>query len=256
MKDFNIYDSWLVKTPIAHRGLHDEHFPENSVGAFKKAIDAGYAIETDLHITTDNVIVVFHDNNLKRITGIDKDIDECSYDELKEIALLGGENEKIPTLEGLLKLVDGKVPLLIEIKDHKDVGKLELPLRNRLREYNGEFAIQSFNPFIVRWFKHNAPDFIRGQLASYFTSEFGKGLRAWSKRVILRNCMLNGICGAQFTSYDTSYISRRRVRIIRRKMPLLMWTVRSQKHLDKCGGMYDNIIFEDFIPDFENKYNI
>jgi hypothetical protein len=146
------------------------------------------------------------------------------------------------------------VPLLIEIKDHnhKELGRLEIPLRDRLREYKGEYAIQSFNPFIVRWFKNNAPEIIRGQLASYFTSEFGKGLRAKTERFLLRNCMLNGICGAQFTSYDTRFVKRKRVMKIRKKMPLLMWTVRTQKHLDRCEGMYDNIIFEDFIPELKD----
>lgn len=249
MKKIDIYDTWLVKQPIAHRGLHNEALPENSLGAFKNAVLHGYAIETDVHITTDKVIVVFHDNSLKRMTGESGKIDEMSYDELKDITLLGGDNEHIPTFDEFLELVDGKVPLLIEIKDHKEIGELEELLTERLRRYNGQFAIQSFNPFIVRWFKKNAPEFIRGQLASYFTSEFGKGLRARTKSFMLRNCMLNGICGAQFTSYNTSFVGRRRVRQIKKKMPVLMWTVRSQEQLDKCKGLYDNIIFEGFIPD-------
>lgn len=244
----DIYQTWLVNQPIAHRGLHDDRLPENSMGAFKNAILHGYAIETDVHLTTDDVVVVFHDDSLKRMTDRRGNIDEMSYGELKDITLIGGDNEKIPTLSELLELTDGKVPLLIEVKDHKNVGKLEGIMTEMLRAYKGEFAVQSFNPFIVRWFKKNAPEFIRGQLASYFTSEFGKGLRARTQRFILRNCMLNGICGAQFTSYDTSFVGKRRVKQIKKKMPVLMWTVRSQAHLDKCKGLYDNIIFEGFIP--------
>lgn len=244
----DIYQTWLVNQPIAHRGLHDDRLPENSMGAFKNAILHGYAIETDVHLTTDDVVVVFHDDSLKRMTDRRGNIDEMSYGELKDITLIGGDNEKIPTLSELLELTDGKVPLLIEVKDHKNIGKLEGILTEMLRAYKGEFAVQSFNPFIVRWFKKNAPEFIRGQLASYFTSEFGKGLRARTQRFILRNCMLNGICGAQFTSYDTSFVGKRRVKQIKKKMPVLMWTVRSQAHLDKCKGLYDNIIFEGFIP--------
>ncbi len=244
----DIYQTWLVNQPIAHRGLHDDRLPENSMGAFKNAILHGYAIETDVHLTTDDVVVVFHDDSLKRMTDRRGNIDEMSYEELKDITLIGGDNEKIPTLSELLELTDGKVPLLIEVKDHKNIGKLEGIMTEMLRAYKGEFAVQSFNPFIVRWFKKNAPEFIRGQLASYFTSEFGKGLRARTQRFILRNCMLNGICGAQFTSYDTSFVGKRRVKQIKKKMPVLMWTVRSQAHLDKCKGLYDNIIFEGFIP--------
>lgn len=244
----DIYQTWLVNQPIAHRGLHDDRLPENSMGAFKNAILHGYAIETDVHLTTDDVVVVFHDDSLKRMTDRRGNIDEMSYGELKDITLIGGDNEKIPTLSELLELTDGKVPLLIEVKDHKNIGKLEGIMTEMLRAYKGEFAVQSFNPFIVRWFKKDAPEFIRGQLASYFTSEFGKGLRARTQRFILRNCMLNGICGAQFTSYDTSFVGKRRVKQIKKKMPVLMWTVRSQAHLDKCKGLYDNIIFEGFIP--------
>jgi len=249
----DVYNSWLTKIPIAHRGLHNELYPENSLGAFKNAIDHGFAIETDVHITTDSVIVIFHDDKLKRMTGKEGNIDEKSYDEIKDLKLLGGVNEKIPTLKELLELVDGKVPLLIEIKDHnhKEIGKLEKPLTDMLRSYKGEYAIQSFNPYIVKWFKNNAPEIVRGQLASYFTSEFGKTFRGMMQRFVLRNCMLNGICGAEFTSYDTSFIGRRRVRSIRKKMPVLMWTVRSQNHLDKCKGLFDNVIFEGFIPDMD-----
>ncbi len=244
----NIYETWLVKQPIAHRGLHNEEFPENSMGAFENAIRHGYAIETDVHLTTDKVVVIFHDDTLKRMTGVRGNIDEMSYEELKKLTLLGGNNERIPKLSDLLELTQGKVPLLIEVKTHKNIGELEALMTDMLRKYKGEFAVQSFNPFIVRWFKDNAPEFIRGQLSSYFTTEFGKGFKAHMKCVILRNCMFNRYCGAQFTSYDTSFVDKKRVRKIKKKMPVLMWTVRSQAHLDKCKGLYDNIIFEGFIP--------
>lgn len=244
----NIYDTWLVKTPIAHRGLHDDIFPENSLSAFAAAIEKGYAIETDLQLTADGEIVVFHDEKMKRMTGRDLIINDCTYAEIKDISLLGGTNETIPTLEQLLSLVDGKVPLLIEIKTHDNIGGLEKKLVARLRRYKGEFAVQSFNPFIVRWFKKNAPEFVRGQLASFFDIEFGKGPRAWLQRRVLRNCMLNGICGAQFTSYDTKGIRRKRLLRIKKKMPVLMWTVRTPDRLEACEGYFDNIIFEDFLP--------
>ena len=174
-KKINLYDTWLVNRTIAHRGLHDERLPENSLGAFRAAVEKGYAIETDLQLTADGVIVVFHDEKMKRMTGRELVINDCMYDEIKDIPLIGGENEYIPTLEQLLETVDGKVPLLIEIKTHENIGSLEAPLTERLRRYNGEFAVQSFNPFIVKWFRKNAPEFVRGQLAAFFDV---KGLAA------------------------------------------------------------------------------
>ena len=250
-KKINLYDTWLVNRTIAHRGLHDERLPENSLGAFRAAVEKGYAIETDLQLTADGVIVVFHDEKMKRMTGRELVINDCMYDEIKDIPLIGGENEYIPTLEQLLETVDGKVPLLIEIKTHENIGSLEAPLTERLRRYNGKFAVQSFNPFIVKWFRKNAPEFVRGQLAAFFDAEFGNGVRAWLQRRVLRNCMLNGICGAQFTSYDTKGIKRKRLLRIKKKMPVLMWTVRTPERLESCKGYFDNIIFEDFLPPVE-----
>ena len=121
---------------IAHRGLHDKDTPENSMGALKKALEKDIAIEFDVHLLKDNKIVVFHDNNLKRMTGIDKKINELSYDEIKDIKLANSD-EKIPLLEDVLKLVNGKVLLDIELKYDHEKYKLEDALIEVLKDYTG-----------------------------------------------------------------------------------------------------------------------
>ena len=137
---------------IAHRGLHDKDTPENSMGAFKKALEKDIAIEFDVHLLKDNKIVVFHDDNLKRMTGIDKKINELSYDEIKDIKLANSD-EKIPLLEDVLKLVNGKVLLDIELKCDHEKYKLEDALIEVLKDYTGKIVLKSFDYKTVKYLK-------------------------------------------------------------------------------------------------------
>ncbi len=133
----------------AHRGLFDnKKIVENSIPAFKNALRNGYNIELDIRVTKDKKIVVFHDSNIKRLTGIDRLVKDISYDELSKVKLLN-TNDTIPTLEMVLKLIDGKCLLLIEIKDMLSNNTLK-ELDRLLLDYNGEVLIQSFNPLILR----------------------------------------------------------------------------------------------------------
>ena len=147
----NIFDSWLVNTYIAHKGLHDEESPENSLSAFQKAIDKNYAIELDVRLLSDNTVVVFHDEKISRMTSGDKYVNSLTKEELKDYPLLNSK-EVIPTFEEVLNLVNGQVPILIEIKNDGNVGDLEKQVLKLLKEYNGEFAVQSFNPYTIEWF--------------------------------------------------------------------------------------------------------
>ena len=120
----DLFKTWLVETPIAHRGLHDKNTPENSLSAFAKAVEKGYAIELDVQLLADGTIVVFHDDSLARMTGNDGYIKYLNKDDLKALKLKGSK-ETIPTFEEALKVIDGRVPVLIEIKNQYKVGKLE-----------------------------------------------------------------------------------------------------------------------------------
>ena len=153
---------WLTKTPVAHRGLHDiaRGVPENSRLAFRKAMEAGYAIETDVRITGDGQVVVFHDADLKRLCGRDGIVARMPLADLKQLTLLG-TGETVPSFRDLLDLVQGQVPLVVEIKKDKEqpIGPLETSVARMLQHYPGPFVVQSFNPsqkggsmeMLVRW---------------------------------------------------------------------------------------------------------
>ena len=156
----DLFKTWLVETPIAHRGLHSKTVPENSLLAFSKAIEKGYAIELDVHMLADGTIAVFHDASLARMTGNDGYIKYLNKNDLKALTLKGTK-EHIPTLEEALKLIDGRVPVLIEIKNPYKVGKIEQAVIDTLKNYQGEYAVQSFNPYSMGYFKQHAPNIIR-----------------------------------------------------------------------------------------------
>ena len=146
---------------IAHRGIYDNRkIYENTLEAFNLSIEKGYAIELDIRLTKDKKIIVFHDNNTKRITKKDNIVEESTYQELNNQNIV-----HIPLLPEVLKLVKGKVPLLIEIKPTIKMGEIETILMELLKSYNGKYAIQSFSPKVLYWFKRNYPNVLRGQLA-------------------------------------------------------------------------------------------
>lgn len=247
----DIYNSWLVKKMIAHRGLHNEKYPENSLSAFENAIKNGYAIETDVHLSKDNKIVVFHDDNLLRMTGLDKDISDLSLKKIKELKL-NGTDETIPTFDEFLNCIAGRTEILIETKNVGKSGPLEERLYKALKKYSGEYAVQSFNPFSMGWFYKNAPEVARGQLSGWFSAETlkspdGKMLLSSTKRIILRSMVLNKISKPNFISYDYKFIPNKHLKKYR-KLPLLTYTVTSQNIFNKMKRYVDNIIFQDFIP--------
>ena len=158
-----IRDSFICNTPIAHRGLH-ENVPENSRAAFEKAIEAGYAIETEVRRTKDGTLVVIHDDNLKRLTGESGKVSDIPYRELSKMRLLGTD-EKVMTLDECLAYIGGRTPLLLEVKDVTIFKSFPEQVVRVMKQYAGEYALQSFNPFYVHAFKQMAPEILRGQLA-------------------------------------------------------------------------------------------
>ncbi len=238
MKDIN----FLKCNLIAHRGYHDKKIgiPENSIAAFKRAIRYNYTIELDVHLTKDNKLVVFHDNNLKRVCGINKIIENCTYNELLKYNLLGTKY-KIPLFEEVLKLVDGKVGLLIETKTSKFNGKLEKELSKRLDDYNGLFAIQSFNPMSILWFKKNEKSYIRGLLSSDFKHD--KSVSNLRKN--LAKCLVADIIlKTDFISYDIRSLPNHYIKTKRKSKLILGWTIRNKKNYDKAIKYCDNLICE------------
>ena len=226
--------SFLSTKPISHRGIHDNvKVPENSIEAFKKCIKKGYIIELDVHLLKDNEIVVFHDDNLLRMTGVNKKIKNTTYKELQELNLLNTKY-KIPKLIDVLNLVDGKVPLLIELKYDNPPSKLEKELVKLLDNYKGEFSIQSFHPMIINWFKKNRPNYLRGLLVP----SYGKSI----KRIVLASMLLKGICKPNFISVD---VRRNNKRLLKKDIETLVWTIRSKDEYDKYINKYNNLIIDD-----------
>lgn len=238
----DIFKSWLVEKYVAHRGLHDEESPENSLSAFEKAIQKGYVIELDVQQIADGTVVVFHDSSLSRLTGQDGYLKNLIQEDLSA-CYLGGTKETIPTLQQALDLIDGRTPIIIEIKNTLKVGSLESATLDILKNYKGQFAIMSFNPYVLSWFKENAPEILRGQLSAFFK----KDKLSLIKKVVLKKMLLNKVAQPNFIAYEAEHLPNRYVRKFN-NLPLLAWTVRSQEEYMRVVKYCDNIIFENFEP--------
>mgnify|MGYP002721446321 CR=1 FL=1 len=238
--------AWLTERPIAHRGLHrGSEIPENTEPAFQAAIDAGLPIELDVQLTADDQLVVHHDDALGRLTEASGPVRERSLAELTAMTIAGDEH-RIMSFPEVLAFVDGRVPLLIEIKTGEAKETRSAAVARDLEGYTGEFAVQSFDPFIVGWFRKNAPEILRGQLSGSFSNE--KDLSAISRKA-LQNLALNVVSRPHFIAYELSFIGPRRAKLLRRlRKPLLLWTVTTQEQRRKAESIGDNIIFEGFTP--------
>lgn len=234
--------SFLDDIKIAHRGLHDgnERIPENTCLSVSEALKKGYPIEIDVHLTKDNKIIVMHDDNLLRMVGVDRKIKNLTYDELSEYTIKNSR-EKIPLLTEILDIVSGKEMILIEIKTYDNVGPLEEELVKILDNYDGQFAVQSFNPFAVKWFKVHRPQYIRGLLSCGF--EYNKF--NFVKRVILRKLWLLSWADPHFVSYEISDLTKRKANKVKKKnIKLLGWTIDNDNKHKKALELCDGEIFE------------
>lgn len=230
---------WLINTPIAHRGLHNDDIPENSMAAYFNAAQKGYAIETDIRFTNDGEIVTFHDDTLIRMTGKEGNVIDYTYEELKELNL-GNSQEKIPLFKDFLRELEGKTPLLIEIKDQPERKDLTEKALELLKDFKGEYALQSFNPFYVRKVKKLSPDTVVGQLAAK------KAVDSRLKNFILRHFIMNIGAKPDFISFcvdDLPYSPAKK-----KNCRLICWTVRSLEDKAHAEKYAENYIFENLLP--------
>ena len=225
---------FLKKTVIAHRGIFDNlKVPENSVKSFIDAINKNYGIEFDIHLTKDNKIVVFHDDKLSRMTNKNGFIKDYTFEELKKTKLLNTKYY-IPSLEEVLDLVDGKVPILIEIKYDYKKKLLCKELIKVLDNYKGEFAIQSFDPSIVSYFRFHKNSYLRGLLL--YDKKDDKFKR------ICNTILSIPICKPDFLSINKSMIDYKNIKRFNKKKDVFVWTIKSKKELEKYYDMCDNVI--------------
>ena len=236
------------KVYFAHRGLHDNgsDAPENSMAAFRKAVEAGLGMELDVQVTKDGVPVIFHDFKLDRICRVQGRITDCTYEELQAYRLCDS-GERIPKFSELLEMVDGKVPLIVEIKaETVDVSCCEV-IDSLLRAYKGAYCIESFNPLVLWWFRRKHGDVVRGQLSSNFRRE---GEYRNILYFVMTHLLLNFLTKPDFIAYNHKFSEEPGRRICRRlyRHPAAAWTIRSQQDLEALKGEYDVFIFESFLP--------
>lgn len=239
----------LTGWDYAHRGLYDnEHgIPENSMAAFRRAVDKGYGIELDVHLTADNQLVVFHDDTLTRMCGMNKKISSFLYSDLMQLRLLGTE-EGIPLFKDVLELIDGKVPLIIELKVDGSNQNLLCPLVwQLLSRYKGDYCIESFHPFVLQWFKRHEPQVVRGQLSCNF---FKENPHCDVVLFLMSNLMTNFFTHPDFIAYKYLDLDNPAV-IYNRKLFHIMtvvWTIPGKPTYDRFKNKVDAMIFEGFEP--------
>lgn len=232
----------------AHRGLHDNSSdaPENSMKAFKLAVEAGYGIELDVRLTKDEKVVVFHDNNLKRMCGVEKDVNALTYEELQELTLLT-TGERIPLFKEVLALVNGKVPLIVEIKMVDNKTRVCELANEVLKEYRGLYCVESFNPFAVRWYRMHRPDICRGQLSMKFGK---KDCKSNPGARLVHHLLTNVMTRPDFIAYNHEHAGNASRNLCRMFGAVsVAWTIKSQEQLDKNRKKFDIFIFEGFIPE-------
>jgi glycerophosphoryl diester phosphodiesterase len=225
---------WLRRLPIAHRGLHDAALGviENSLSSFSAALAAGYAIELDLRLSRDGEAMVYHDATLERLTEGEGPLALHSAAQLAALTLTGSP-DRIPALPEVLDLVQGRVPLLLEIKAGEAIaGILESRVAALLTSYRGAVAIQSFDPAVITWFAAHAPAFGRGLLA---------------RRT--RDLLTRAIFASQFIAYDVTALPALGPMVARRMgLPVIAWTVKDEQSWSIAAAHADNIIFEGIRP--------
>src|SRR5690554_115925 len=254
--------AWLNSALIAHRGLHDENntIPENSIPAFRGAIEKGLIIELDVAMTKDQMLVIYHDKKLRRGLGIDKYLTELTYEDLSKHKLFGF-TETIPLFRDVLALVTGQVPLLIEIKNEGKVGEMERLIYEELKSYQGKYAVQSFNPYTLKWFRINAPEVLRGQLSgSFVVSDYemeyaGTTRLPWYKKFLLENLLLNFESRPHFISYEVNNTTTARLKSMKKlKVPLLGWTIKHKTEYDEAKEKFDNLILDSVISEITDSF--
>ena len=229
----------------AHRGLHRPGVPENSMAAFRDALEAGYGIELDIHLTRDGDLAVIHDTSLKRTAGCDVKITDLTLADLGSYRLEGTE-ETIPAFHQVLDLYAGKAPLIIELKaDGNNQQQLVDTAVAAMKGYNGPWCMESFDPRCVYYLKKNHPEVIRGQLSENFFASTNN--LSWMVKFLLTNNLSNIMTQPDFVAYRFDHRNATPMNTIWKKLWKLQpvtWTIKTQED-------YDTAVAEGWLPIFE-----
>ena len=233
--------------PYAHRGLWGEGAPENSLAAFRAAVERGYAIELDVQLSADGTVMVFHDYTLTRMCQKDVKLCDLTREELAACTL-GGTEERIPTFAEVLELVGGRVPLLVELKGESGNTALCPAVAALLDDYKGEYCVESFNPLLLCWFKKNRKSVVRGLLSTDLIKEKKSGSKLLN--FALSALLVTFLCRPAFHAWDQKYPRRLALRV---GLSLLgaasfVYTVKNQADFDRHMRAGNSPIFDEFIP--------
>lgn len=233
----------------AHRGFHGNGIPENSMKAFRKALEHGYGVELDVHLLSDGNLAVIHDSDLLRTVGVEGLVEDLKVEQLQN-CFLEGTMQTIPELGEVLELFAGHVPLIVELKSVGDnYAQLCEKTCQMLDNYSGVFCLESFDPRCVRWLHKNRPDLIRGQLTeNFFRSKTSK--LPWVLKLVMSYQLLNFLTRPDFVAYkfnDRKNLSNFFVEKLWRT-PSVTWTLLNQKEFDTAVTENRIPIFEGFEP--------
>ena len=243
----------LMGRDYAHRGYWntndpgEENRPENSLAGFRAAVEKDYGIELDVHLTKDGHLVVHHDDSLKRLTGVDIRIADSTLAEIRACKLPNGE--PVPTYDEVLDTVAGRIPMIVEVKvENRNHDALSKAVYERMQRYDGPWCMESFDPRAVKWFRMNAPEIIRGQLA-FDSAGKGKNFKEWTRNLYIASMLQNFLARPDFVAFSASSVKWHSlpIHLLRLMKPwFVAWTVRSQADMDKWRGQLDLQIFEKF----------
>lgn len=240
----------LSRFRYAHRGLHDKEngVPENSLLAFRLAVEQGFGAELDIHLTKDGKLAVIHDDSLLRTAGVDVKASELTAEELNQYRL-EGTDEKIPFLEEVLELFEDRAPLIIELKVENNASALAKAACDLLDRWHVDYCIESFHPAAVLWLKQNRPDVCRGQLSENFVSSKGTGL-GFAADFIMTHLLTSCLTRPDFVAYDWQGRNGLSPKLSRKlwRVQEVNWTVRDRETMEKCEADGSLIIFEKFVP--------
>ena len=228
---------------ISHRGIfNNKTIPENSVAAFHKAKNLNIPIELDVQLTKDQKVIVFHDINLKRMCGIDKYIEDVTYQELQQLTLLSSQ-EKIPTLKEVLELIQGKVLIDIEVKKTKHVEELCNKVLEEIKNYTGDVLVKSFQPNIVRYLKKHTTRPVGLLITRFPTSK--------TYSYFMSSSLLIQYCKPDFLAINKEIIKKKRIQKYRKKIPVFVWTITNKKELEEYFPYADSYLCN-HLPYFQN----
>lgn len=240
----------LRKFRYAHRGLHNSKngIPENSMAAFRLAAEYGYGIELDIHLTKDGRLAVIHDNSLLRTAGIDVKASELTADELQQYRLEGTE-EKIPFLEDVLPLFEGKAPIIVELKVEGNAPALTKAACELLDQYKVDYCMESFHPQAILWLKKNRPEICRGQLSQNFLKHEGTGLGK-AADFAMTHLLTSFLTVPDFIAYNHQHRDNLSLNMAKAfwNVQEVSWTIRTAEDMERCESVGSLSIFEHFTP--------